>query len=556
MAGFVCEERLTYGPWQAFERTVARLVEHAGFTGVTMVGGAGDHGADVVGNFGAARWVLQAKYRFNGGVDSAGAREAVLAAGKYDASTSVLVANSHILPEAYEYQRKQKELGLDLRLWTGSFLLDYFDQLPSVSHARRELRDYQADAVGAVERRRGSGARSALVIMATGLGKSLVATQLVANELARNPHQEVLVLAHMTDLVKQLEASSWPQLDKSHSTHLWTDGERPAYRGGVVYATWQSLLAEVRSGQDDLQGRFGLVIVDEAHHAPSDSFSDLLAHLAPNFLVGLTATPWRGDDRSLSDMFGEPAFTMDIVTGMQRGFLALVDYRMLTDGIDWDEVAQASREGRTVADLNTLLLVPERDIGMVETICSKMQEMGRPRALAFCRSIDHAERLQPLFAARGVRAALMHSRLPRELRFKNLSMFRNGEIDLLISIEMLNEGIDVPDVNLVAFMRVTHSRRIFLQQLGRGLRVSASKDKVLVLDFVADIRRIAAAVKLNKTAAERSGSPEVVRYRDGQIVRFDNDKPAAFFDSYLADVADVDDADDGARLRFPGNDEF
>ena len=162
----------------------------------------------------------------------------------------------------------------------------------------------------------------------------------------------------------------------------------------------------------------------------------------------------------------------------------------------------------------------------------------------------------PLFSARGIRAALMHSRLPREQRFKNLSSFRLGEIDMLISIEMLNEGIDVPDVNLVAFMRVTHSRRIFLQQLGRGLRVSPTKKKVLVLDFVADIRRLAAGVAMNREARERGSAPEVIRYRDGEIVKFDNDVPASFFDEYLADVADVGDLDEGARLKFPGGEIF
>jgi len=206
--------------------------------------------------------------------------------------------------------------------------------------------------------------------------------------------------------------------------------------------------------------------------------------------------------------------------------------------------------------LNRHLLVPERDIGMVEMICHKMSESANPRALAFCRSIEHAERLQPLFAARGIRAALMHSKLPREQRFRNLSSFRLGKIDMLISIEMLNEGIDVPDVNLVAFMRVTHSRRIFLQQLGRGLRVSPGKSTVTVLDFVADIRRVAAGLELNREAKIGATSPEVVRYRNGQIVVFDNDAPAKFFDEYLADVADVEDLHESSRLAFPGGERF
>jgi superfamily II DNA or RNA helicase len=554
--GFICEERLTYGPWPALERALARAIEHGGFTDVSLVAGSGDNGADVVGVFKGERWVLQAKYRSSGGVDSAGAREAIHAAGEYESDISVLAANTYFSQDAYKFQEEQKGLGFDLRLWNGRYLLDFFAKLPEFSRRRRELRDYQSEAIDEVERRRGRGERHALVVMATGLGKSVIASHLMSNELRRNPHQEVLVLAHMNDLVRQLERSSWSELPKGISTHLWTDGEKPAYRGGVVFATWQSVAAAIQRGEEGLGSRFGLVIVDEAHHAPSESFSRLLADLSPNFLVGLTATPWRGDDRDLRSLFGDPAYTCDIVKGMQRGFLAAVDYRMLTDGVDWEEVSRASKQGLTVSDLNRHLLVPERDIGMVETICSKVAELENLRALAFCRSIEHAEHLQPLFAARGIRAALMHSRLPREQRFKNLSRFRLGKIEMLISIEMLNEGIDVPDVNLVAFMRVTHSRRIFLQQLGRGLRVSPDKKKVIVLDFVADIRRVAAGLELNREAKLGATLPEVVRYQDGQIVKFDNDVPAKFFDEYLADIADVQDLQESSKLVFPGEEKF
>lgn len=554
MPGFVSVERLAYGPWPAFERMIARLVKHVGFSNVALVGGTGDHGADVVGVTGGERWVLQAKYRSSGGVDDNGAREAVWALGRYEAQVAVVASNQEFQPSAYKFLQAQSDAGIKIFAWNGGHLLQFFDQIPSASLEYRDPRDYQAEAIEAVEYHRHKD-RRALVLMATGLGKSLVANQLIANEFHRNPGQEILVLAHMSDLVRQLEFSSWSQLPKECSTHLWTDGEWPAYSGGVVFATWQSINAAVERGED-FAGRFGLVIVDEAHHAPSDSFRNLLDHLEPNYLVGLTATPWRGDDRDITELFGEPVYTMDIIDGMQKGYLAEVDYRMLTDGIDWDEIARASVEGLTIKDLNQRLLVPERDLAMVQTVCRKMAEMDAPRALAFCRSIDHAERLRPLFAAEGVKAALMHSGLPREQRFKNLSAFRMGEIELLISIEMLNEGIDVPDVNLVAFMRVTHSRRIFLQQLGRGLRISKGKDKVLVLDFVADIRRVAAGLSINRSAGERGGGIELVRYRNGEIVKFDNDKPAEFFKKYLADVADVETSDEGAKLRFPGGEAF
>ena len=323
MAGFISVERLTYGPWPALERAVARLVSHAGFRDVQLVGGTGDKGADVVATFRGEKWVFQAKYRKNGGMGSEAGEDAVRAMATYQADIPVAISNSFFSETAYGHHSRVKKNGIPLRLWNSDFLLKYFDQLPAYSKNLRELRAYQVLAADSIEEARSSGKKHALLVMATGLGKSMVASTLIANELMRNPMQEVLVLAHMTDLVRQLETSSWSQLDKSCSTHLWTDGEKPTYGGGVVFATWQSLLAAMRSGQD-LSHRFGLVIVDEAHHAPSTAFSQLIDALGPNFLVGLTATPWRTDDHSLTELFGKPCYSMDIVEGMQQGYLSRV----------------------------------------------------------------------------------------------------------------------------------------------------------------------------------------------------------------------------------------
>lgn len=547
---FLGDERLAFGPWAALERAVARLLQHAGFKDVTLVGGAGDNGADVVATRGAQRWVVQAKYRSGGGADAAGAREAVRALNVYHADVAVAATNMHFTPDAFRYHQATQADGIDLRLWDGAYLLQFARALELDSAVASPLRPYQARAVDAVEQQRSSGQSNALVLMATGLGKSKVAASLVANEISRNPSQEVLVLAHTVDLVRQLEQSCWPSLAKDIPTHLWTDGEEPSFSGGVVFATWQSLQAP--RTHRPLRDRFGLVVVDEAHHAPSDSYRRLLRELRPSFLLGLTATPWRGDARSLGVQFGSPCFSMDIVDGLQGGYLAEVDYRMLTDGIDWDEVARLSRQGHTVKQLNTLLLMPERDMAMVETTCATLRSLsGGGRGLGFCRSIEHATRLQPLFLAHGVSTALLHSGLSRDERFKNLSAFRRCEVELLLSVEMLNEGIDVPEVNMVTFMRVTHSRRIFVQQLGRGLRLSPTKSTVAVLDFVADLRRVAAGVSLNEEASRRSRNQEIFRYTDGRVVKFDEATPVEFFTRYVADIAELENAEDGAQLRFP-----
>ncbi|MEP5764949.1 MAG: DEAD/DEAH box helicase family protein [Halieaceae bacterium] len=553
MAGFVSVERLAYGPWQAFERMLARMLEHAGFKDVYVVGGSGDMGADIVGTLNGSRWVVQAKFRDSAGVDSSAAREVVRSISAYEASTAVAAASTYFTEDAYLYHDEVLLSGIELYLWAGNHLIEYWDELPEHSKQVRTPRDYQQSAIDAVESHRGNGRKSALIVMATGLGKSLVANQLIANELDRNREQEVLVLAHTNDLVKQLEASSWSQLKKHWSTHLWCDGEVPAYAGGVVFATWQSVFAAIKRGED-LDRKFGLVVVDEAHHSPSASYSQLLAELNPNMLVGLTATPWRGDDRSLKEIYGDPVYTMDVVQGMQRGFLAEVDYRMLVDGLDWEGIAERTKQGLTVKNLNELLILPDRDSAIVESIADEIEKVPDPRVLVFCKSIEHAERIQPMFAAFGIRAAVIHSKLDRVQRFKSLSSFRRGDIDVLISVEMLNEGIDVPEVNIIAFMRVTHSRRIFIQQLGRGLRVSGTKEKVVVLDFVADIRRIAAGVSLNSRAtsiASDAKDREIIRFHEGEVVKFSDARAENFFDEYLADISGLEDLDESSRLKFP-----
>ena len=549
MPGFISQERLAYGPWQAQERALARLLEHWGFSDVMLVGGSGDLGADIVATINRKSWLIQSKYRRTGAIGSMALREAVRAMSAYDADVCVAATNQAFSEDAYQHLHSLKSSGIESFLWNGDALLKHFLKLPVESAASRDLRGYQVEAVDAVERRRSQGARSALVIMATGLGKSVVAGSLIANELFRNPGGEVLVLAHTVDLVKQLDRSSWPMLNKEISTHLWAEGESPSYHSGITFATWQSVVGA--ASRENLAGRYSFIVVDEAHHAPSPAYSSLISSLQPNFLVGMTATPWRGDDRNLGDIFGQPAFTMDIVDGMQGGYLADVDYQMMVDDVDWDEIYMMSRAGYTIKDLNEKLILPDRDEAMVYRVIERMAQMDSPRVICFCRTIDHAERIRRIFLALNVQAGVLHSEMRREDRFRTLAGFRYGSLQLVLAVDILNEGIDVPDVNMVVFMRVTHSRRIFIQQLGRGLRLTPRKNQVVVLDFVADIRRIAAGIELNREASKRAQEVEVLRFEDGGIVRFNSQIASSLFDVYLADVASIEDMDESARLKFP-----
>lgn len=545
---FINLRRLQDGPWQAFERMIARFLEHGGFQDVAVVGGSGDLGADIVGVKGNQRWVVQAKYRSASKPGREAVNEAYDALWAYDAAVIVVATNTFFSPDAIAASDQIKKLGFDIRRWDQMFFRKHSDSLSEYSAKRKKPRPYQRAAINAIHEVINKGHNRGLITLATGLGKTLVAATFIAEYLDDKPDAKVLVLAHMSDLVRQLDRACWSQFSKFTDTHVWTDGEKPAYSEGVTFATWQSVASAFRGGMP-LSGHFDLVVVDECHHAPSESFRTLLTDLTPQFLLGVTATPWRGDGESLRPMFGDPVFTMDVVEGMKRGFLAEVDYRMMLDGIDWDEIRQLSEQGLTVRDLNNRLYVPERDLGMIAAIVEEIEITSQARVLVFCRSIDHAVRLQKFFRQYDIPAGVLHSDLHRSERFKTLSDFRMGKFNVLISIEMLNEGIDIPEVNMIVFARVTHSRRIFLQQLGRGLRLSGTKTHVKVMDFVADIRRIAAGVEINEQA-QNCKYVEEVRYPEGDIVTFNN-YSQDFFKEYLADIACISDLDEDATLYFP-----
>jgi superfamily II DNA or RNA helicase len=528
---------------------IARFIQHGGFLDVNVVGGTGDGGADIVAVYKGKRYVIQAKYRSSGSINQHAVKEAFKAHWLYKADICITTTNRKFSSSAFSYRKERAEAGFVLNLWDNEFLMDQGDQLPFESKAKRPLRSYQIDAVSCIQDALNMGSKHALVTLATGLGKTVVAATFISNYLENRPDAKVLFLAHMSDLVRQLEQSCWPQLNKHIDTHIWTDGEHPSFHKGITFATWQSIKVVV--DDDSLPNNFyDLIVVDECHHAASESFKNLLNSLDPDFLIGLTATPWRGDGESLRPIFGDPIFSMDIVSGMQQGYLADVDYQMLIDDIDWGLVRNLSTQGLTVKDLNKHLLVPERDLGMIETIHETISNTKNPRVLVFCRSIAHAERLRNFFRQFDVSAGLIHSGLSRSEKFLAISRFRTGDLKVLISIEMLNEGIDVPEVNIVVFARVTHSRRIFLQQLGRGLRLYPNKEKVIVLDFVADVRRLAAGVELNNDARNFRGMVETVRYQSGEIVRFSSDM-SDFFHQYLTDMSNISDLDENATLNFP-----
>ena len=535
-----------------FERQVVRTLLHLGWSGVRHVGASWDGGADVVARAGDARWVVQVKANRRP-APADGVRDLERAGARYSALHGLAVARGGWSPSAIGLA---KQYGNRVQLYSGRDLVRVVDadcQLFVPTY--RALHSFQEEAVLEIQLRRQIGASSALIAMATGLGKTVVAAELALRCQSDDLSGRILVLAHSQDILQQSERSFWQHLPKTVSTHQLNGSERPFRTDGITFATFQTMDSVLRSGSVNIPN-FDIVIVDECHHAGAPSYRSVLEELNPEFLVGLTATPWRADEVSLRDMFGDPVYSKSIVEAMNEGWLSGVDYRLLADNIPWDDLQSLTGTALTIRQLNSHLFLPQLEEAIVSKIEHHWSEIGRPRALVFCKTIHSAERVAAAINARGfARADVISSRpgpgnrrIDREIK---LMRFESGDIDILCGVDIFNEGIDVPDVNLLVFLRVTHSRRIFIQQLGRGLRWQEGK-VVRVLDFVSDIRRIAAVLQLDAQHRDirSNGIAQEVTLPD-TLVRFGGDRAASFFSEWLRDLADLEDASERSELSFP-----
>lgn len=530
-----------------FNRLIERLLWHLGFEAVSNVDGSGDGGADLVALRGAERWVFQAKSKQRGLVQSSAVDELRSGLQVYGGHRGAVVTNARFSAKAAEaVARLEMATGLQLGLWGRQELVRLAaDSKCAERFSTPDLRPYQVDAYLAaradLER---SG--SAFLVLATGLGKTVIAGTLIDWVLSQRPQAKVLVLAHTRELVDQLERAMWRHVSRSVATQQLTADVKPVELPGITVATIQSAIEYLRHGF-----RPDLIFIDEAHHTGEGTlFADALRLCPDSLRLGATATPWRGDEFDVREFFGDPSYSIGIEEGMRLGYLVDVDYRLFVDNIDWGYVSSLSENSYSVAELNQRLFLPQRDERIRDELLEVWQHTSNPRAIIFCRSIEHAEKM--LRVMRGVpawdRAATVHNKMSKRDQKTNLTRFRLGDIPMLVAVDILNEGVDVPDVNIVCFARVTHSRRIFVQQLGRGLRISEGKNRVSVLDFVSDLRRAKAALDLR---SEVAGGKEDLLLPSSHTITFNDARAESLLTEWLHDVASLDTATDEARLNFP-----
>ena len=559
-------ERLS---WQAFERLICRLLLVRGFDDVRLIGQSHDRGADVLAHRGGRRWLVQVKHwRNRAGV--AVVDRTLDAMRTYRADVPVIAALGGFDDAVRKYQVDKQLEGISLQLWDRAVSSASYGK-PPVEYLLTQwdlvLRDYQLEAVSAVTRSFEEGnARSGLVVLATGLGKTVVAAE-TCRRLHTTRPQTVIALAHTNDLVYQLERSFWPFLLGERTTTVWNGVEgadvRDVKAGSVVFSSVQTAAELARS---DRLPEFDLILVDECHHVGGTTYAAVFDQSNAGrpggpYLLGLTATPWRPDEVGARAVLRR---TAGIYRSGHRPSPWLFGERGLSDVHRQHRLGLASacrRERSDAKAINRTLFIEEWDDAVVTELQQAWSEQPRARAIVFCGTVDHAVRMADRINALGFcSAAALHSntaqhRLEPFERSLILSDFADNRVQVVCAVDIFNEGLDVPDVNILVFQRVTHSRRIFVQQLGRGLRIAEGKDHVVVLDFVSDIRRFAAGLDLKDQLAGRRAAPEHVRLRSAvefRRVGGPDEKTESFLRAWLEDVAAIQDADETASvLKFP-----
>ena len=321
-----------------------------------------------------------------------------------------------------------------------------------------------------------------LLVSATGTGKTVMAVLDYARLRERLSPARLLFVAHRADLLKQAQRMFRHALRDPTFGELWADGERPE-RFEHVFASIQSLHS---SGVERIEPEhFDVVIIDEFHHAAAPSYRRLLEHLRPRELLGLTATPERSDGLPILELFGgRIAAELRLWDAIAQHRLVPFAYYGIHDALDLREIAW-KRGGYDVEGLSNLLTGNDVWARLVlESLRKHVDDVTRMRALGFCVGVEHARFMARVFSEAGLPSKAIWSDTPGEERDRVIRELAAGQLRVIFSVDLFNEGMDLPSVDTLLMLRPTESPTLFLQQLGRGLRQSEGKAVCTVLDFV------------------------------------------------------------------------
>lgn len=331
--------------------------------------------------------------------------------------------------------------------------------------------------------------RSHLIVAATGTGKTMIAAfdykAFAQGASVRLP--TLLFVAHRQEILKQSLATFRAVLRDWNFGELWVGTDRPTFTEHLFMSIQSYSAANTADAfQED---HFDYIVVDEFHHADASTYRRLLDRFQPKCLLGLTATPERADGGDILRWFdGRITAEVRLPDAINRKLLCPFQYYGISDSVDL-RTARWEKGGYAIADLEAAYvldtyLAKQRAVLIIEKASQILLDINMAKGLGFCASVRHAEFMATVFNDCGISSIALTGNTHPLDRSEAHQKMRRGDINFIFTVDLFNEGVDIPEIDTVLFLRPTESLTVFLQQLGRGLRHSNGKECLTVLDFV------------------------------------------------------------------------
>lgn len=344
--------------------------------------------------------------------------------------------------------------------------------------------DYQKEVLEKLEAQRTLyGRMRNLVVAATGVGKTVISAFDYKRFAEKCSRARLLFVAHREEILKQ-SRDTFRYIVKNLNFGELHVGSHQAESLDHLFVSIQSFNA-MRLTESTTPDFYDYIVVDEFHHAAAPSYQMLLSYYQPQILLGLTATPERMDGKDVLHHFEDTiAAEIRLTDAIDRKLLCPFQYFGVTDHIDLSQV-KWSRRGYDLMELENLYTSNKiRAMQILNSMRKYVTDMDQVKGLGFCVGVDHALYMAKVFEEAGLPAIALHGGSSDEERQHAKTRLTLGEIKMIFVVDLYNEGIDIPVVNTILFLRPTESLTVFLQQLGRGLRLAEGKECLTVLDFI------------------------------------------------------------------------
>ena len=351
------------------------------------------------------------------------------------------------------------------------------------------LLPHQKEILDKLEVQRSNGIMKNLIVAATGTGKTVISAFDYKHFHSQNPeHSRLLFIAHREEILKQAHYTYKSVLSDANFGELWVGSSKPKKGLDNLFISIQTAHSQIDILKGLGEGYYDYIVFDEAHHITADTYKEPLDFFKPKILLGLTATPERMDRKSLlPDFDNRISAEIRLPKALEEGlltpfhYLCISDYDNLNlnDSVIWDKGKYITSE------LSKRLSTKQRAITIYNSLTKYLSNENEVKALCFCADKSHANYMADIFNDMGLKSASLTSDTSEADRVRYKRELGEGRINYLCVVDIFNEGVDIPELDTVLFLRPTESLTIFLQQLGRGLRLSPGKEALTVLDFVA-----------------------------------------------------------------------